>query len=281
MNILGIYRSPKFSPNSSGRDKAIFDAVASRLQRGGHDVSVISEDLFVAVDLEDFDLVFSMARGTYVLQCLAEAEWNFALPVFNSAVALLRAERSQLISSMHTAGIPQPAFQVIRPVTSTSSASRTVSFPLWLKRGDACAQTIADVRFISDEHTYAQALSDFAEKGISSAVVEEHVAGDLVKFYGVEGTDFFYHYYPTDGDGFSKFGLEQHNGQPSHFRFSAESLKNVADAAARASKITIYGGDAIVRADGTFVIIDFNDWPSFSACRKQAAKAIAQRILKK
>ena len=31
----------------------------------------------------------------------------------------------------------------------------------------------------------------------------------------------------------------------------------------------------IKRGDGSYAIIDFNDWPSFSACRREAAEAIA------
>ena len=42
--------------------------------------------------------------------------------------------------------------------------------------------------------------------------------------------------------------------------------------------LDVYGGDCIVRSDGTFAIIDFNDWPSFSRCREEAAKAIALRV---
>ena len=40
----------------------------------------------------------------------------------------------------------------------------------------------------------------------------------------------------------------------------------------------LYGGDAVVSSEGDIRIIDFNDWPSFSACRDDAAKAIAARI---
>ena len=42
--------------------------------------------------------------------------------------------------------------------------------------------------------------------------------------------------------------------------------------------LDVYGGDCIVRSDGTFAIIDFNDWPSFSRCREEAAKAIAEKV---
>ena len=38
--------------------------------------------------------------------------------------------------------------------------------------------------------------------------------------------------------------------------------------------IDVYGGDGIVRDDGTFAIIDFNDWPSFSPCVEEAAEQI-------
>ena len=281
MNILGISRSPQFSPNSCNRDKAIFDAVASRLQRSDNEVSVISEDFFVAVDLAEFDMVFSMARSDYVLRILADAERTTSLPVYNSALALLQTMRSRLVALLHSADIPQPSFQVIEPITPFNLASLVIPFPLWAKRGDACAQRATDVRYITNETDFLQAIADFEADGVSSVVVEEHVCGDLIKFYGVEGSDFFHFGYPVDGEGFSKFGLERYNGKPSRYEFSIATLKTVTDNAARATHLTVYGGDAIVRPDGTFVIIDFNDWPSFSACRKQAAKAIAQRILRK
>jgi len=47
---------------------------------------------------------------------------------------------------------------------------------------------------------------------------------------------------------------------------------------ARAVGIKVYGGDCIVGEDGSFCIIDFNDWPSFSRCREDAATAIATLI---
>ena len=47
----------------------------------------------------------------------------------------------------------------------------------------------------------------------------------------------------------------------------------------RISCAAIYGGDCIVRCDGSYAIIDFNDWPSFSVCRQAAARAIAKLVL--
>ena len=47
---------------------------------------------------------------------------------------------------------------------------------------------------------------------------------------------------------------------------------------AAAVGVDVYGGDAIIRADGSFCLIDFNDWPSFSRCRDAAADAIVSLV---
>ncbi len=280
MKILGISRSHRFSPNSTGRDEAIFMAVASRLNRR-HDVSIISEDLFVAVDLEEFDLVFSMARGTDVLQALAKEESENGLTVVNSASALLNDSRCQLYQTLKSAAVPQPASAVVDTASpQAAKAAGQLGFPLWLKRGDACAQSASDVCFVENEKQLADNLALFASKGIESALAVSHAEGDLVKFYGVEGTDFFTYSYPTAGEGFSKFGLEQHNGEAHRFPFDEAELHQLATRAAQASGMTVYGGDAVISSDGHIALIDFNDWPSFSSCRKEAATHIAARIEK-
>ncbi len=280
MNILGISRSHRFSPNSTGRDEAIFMAVASRLNRR-HDVSIISEDLFVAVDLKEFDLVYSMARGTDVLQALSKEESEHGLKVVNSPTALLKNNRCELYETLRKASIPQPASLPICPTSAeaTTIASK-LGFPLWIKRGDACAQSASDVCFVESEAHLKECLATFKGKDILSALAVSHIEGDLVKFYGVEGTDFFNYSYPTADNGFSKFGLEQHNGKARHFEFDEYQLHQLATRSAQASGITVYGGDAIISEEGNITIIDFNDWPSFSSCRKEATKHIATRLEK-
>ena len=229
MNILGISRSPRFSPNSANRDNAIFSAVASRLMHVGHEVSVIAEDVFVAVELEEFDAVFSMARGADVVRQLCEAA-AAGKPVLNAPEALLKASRAALTACFQEHDIPQPRSLCL--ATDSPDVPSVISFPLWLKRGDACAQSAADVCFIEDAEALRRALADFHARGIAAAVASQHAEGDLVKFYGVEGTDFFHFLYPTEGEGFSKFGLEARNGVPHHYPFDAAQLKCIADSAA-------------------------------------------------
>jgi hypothetical protein len=145
----------------------------------------------------------------------------------------------------------------------------------WLKRGDAAAQTSDDVVYAADKEALATAVQTMRDRGVTDFVVSAHVVGDLVKFYGVGQRRFFRYYYPTD-DGQSKFGDECRNGAACHYPFDEEALRYEAERLAEAVGVSIYGGDAIVRADGSFCLIDFNDWPSFSRCREEAAEEIVK-----
>ena len=149
---------------------------------------------------------------------------------------------------------------------------------LGLKRGDASAQSPADVVYCQDEAALAEAIGRFRARGVADHVVSSHVVGDVVKFYGV-GSDFFRCYYPTD-DGQTKFGDEHHNGPAHHYIYNKEEMHSQVVRLAAITGLEVYGGDAIVRPDGTFCIIDFNDWPSFARCRDEAAEAISQLVSK-
>ena len=108
--------------------------------------------------------------------------------------------------------------------------------------------------------------------------MNKHLKGDLIEFYGVAGTDFFYWFDPREGR-HSKFGLEVINGFPTGIPFSIDDLRSICDKAAKVLNVHVYGGDCIVSPDGDIRIIDFNDWPSFAPCRKEAAIAIGTTIL--
>ena len=285
MEILGISRDKRFSPNSVARDDAIFACVAEGLRACGHRVTTWPEHQLPGkrvADLASFSAVFSMARDEGALHLLAEAEQALHLPTVNSARAILRNSRAHLVTLLGGAGIPQPPTRVVDTFTLQPLEGHLhddVRFPLWVKRGDACAQSVTDVAYTPDRQAMIEAIEGFRRKDIHQAVVVEHAEGDLLKFYGVEGSSFFHSLYPTEGAGFSKFGLEAHNGRARHYPYDSARLKSCADHAARVSGFTVYGGDAIIRPDGRFQIIDVNDWPSFSPCRQEAARAIVQRLL--
>ena len=94
----------------------------------------------------------------------------------------------------------------------------------WLKRGDQAAQSQGDVVFAPNREALEQEKEKMQQRGISQYVVSAHVVGDLVKFYGVQGTGFFRYYYPTD-DGQFKFSDEARNGEARHYAFSEARLQ--------------------------------------------------------
>lgn len=120
--------------------------------------------------------------------------------------------------------------------------------PCWVKR-NGYAEEPSDVVFAATEEERRRALEAMHSRGISDIVCQRHREGREVKCYGV-GRTFF-----------------RPEGCP--------ALHTKALEAARRLGLDVWGADAIVSADGETHLIDINDWPSFSRCREEAAKAIA------
>ena len=259
--VLMIQRAEQFSPNSVAKDLAILEAVADRLRTEGHDVHILSEQHLQSGHLSQYDCIFSMGRLPETLLMLKSLQ---GVRVVNTPQGVENCSRCQLESIMQQNHIPVP------PQEGTDG--------YWLKRGDAAAQSKDDVQFAATKSDLQAKIKAFETRGISNYTVSAHVVGDLVKFYGVVGTGFFRYYYPTD-DGDTKFGDEHRNGSAHHYPFSEPQLLQDAERLASAVGVQVYGGDAIVKADGSYCIIDFNDWPSFSRCKDEAAEAIASLLI--
>ena len=255
MRILLVQRAERFSPNSVEKDRAILEAVGVRLNAAGHKVEMVSEEHLSQPS--GYDCVLTMGRLAETLDKLQ------ALNTINTSAGIRNCARSKLNAIMQQMGTPMP------PNKGDNG--------YWLKRGDAAAQCKDDVQFAADKSELNAKIVAFEQRGITTYTVSAHVSGDLVKFYGVVGTGFFRYFYPTD-DGNSKFGDEQRNGTARHYPFVVEAMQEDVEQLAKAVGICVYGGDCIVREDGSYCVIDFNDWPSFSRCRDEAALAIASLI---
>ena len=252
-----IRRAEQFSPHSVENDRAILEAVALRVSQQGHAVTQVDEAALASVLAADTpDFIFSMARLPESLHLLEAS----GVRIVNTPKGVLQSSRRQVQEIMASLDIPFPSGEGLHGY--------------WLKRADAAAQTEADVVYVPDRQALAEAETAMRARDIRDYIISPHVEGDLVKFYGVPAAGFFRCFYPTD-DGLSKFGQEHRNGQAHHYPFDADSLQTKAEALAAAVGLQIYGGDAIVTADGTWYMIDFNDWPSFSRCREEAVEAIA------
>ena len=259
MKICLVSRSPRFSPNSVENDRLILEAVAREMEAMGNEVRMITEEEVLSLGvLPQADIVYCMARSAEALEIIERSKAR----VINAPDGIrICGNRRALTDIMKRLDVPLP------PEDGNDG--------IWLKRGIGTSEVAEDTVFCSSEEEIAEAMRRFAERGISSVCRQAHVVGDLVKFYGVADTDFFYNFYPTDS-GRSKFGSEEHNGKAHHYPFDVHELKTAIDRLATAIGVIVYGGDAIVRSDGTFVIIDFNDWPTFSPCREEGARAISK-----
>ena len=255
MRILMIQRAERFSPNSVEKDRAILETVGAKLMAAGHQVDLVSEEAEYAP--EQYDRILTMGRLPETLNRLK------GLNAINSSAGIENCARCKLEEIMMKTGMPMPP--------------RQSNYGYWLKRGDAAAQSKDDVQYAVTKGELERKIKEFEARGIKEYTVSAHVQGDLVKFYGVAGTGFFRCYYPTD-DGDSKFGDEKRNGDAQHYAFRMEALQGCTEMLAKAVGIKVYGGDCIVSEDGSYSIIDFNDWPSFSRCREEASEAIASLI---
>lgn len=277
-NFAAVRRDTLFSPNMVSNDDAIFNDVAKYIREHGYAVNFYTESEFVNSELSERN-IFTMMRSTAAIKRLQEME-NDGVRAVNSAFGIENCWRGNLTRTMMSAGIPHPGSLILR----TDSDVETTALPqcfnhCWVKRADSQPTGKNDVIYIDDICKLSKALRECYDRGIAEVVVNAHLQGDLIKFYGVRGSDFFYHFYPQVNT-HSKFGLEKINGAPTGIPFNEEELRHICSKTAERLNVHVYGGDCIVSPDGTIRIIDFNDWPSFSPCRDEAAVAIGDIIIK-
>jgi hypothetical protein len=259
--FLGIARERIFSPGKVAADRAILDAVADVLRERGHGVRVVSaEDELPRPS--DRATVFTMSQGGPALATLREWERD-AIRVVNSVDSILSCHRHRLLQCLERAGVRTPETILLSDGTNGVPQWLDVDGG-WLKRGDVHATEASDVVFVRDGASTTAALAGFRARGIGQAVLQRHVPGIVIKFYGV-------------GDGFLACfpGVEAPLALPPS---RAAALHRLARAGAAALGLEVYGGDCVVDLDGELQLIDLNDWPSYSPCRAAAARAIAGRL---
>lgn len=281
MRIVCVQREERFSPNSVDKDLNILSTLVEQLRATGAEVSMV-DTVHLINNKERADVIFSMARGEEVLNYL-QAQEALGVKVLNPVEGIRQANRYLMTDLFMQHDIPMPLTSMIDTIEGFEMLCEQwrvrKDAACWLKRADACAQAANDVVYCEDVDTLWKEGMDMYRRGITRVVVCEHLKGDIVKFYGVEGTDFFHWYRPDIRAG--KYGLERINGVPKGYDVDEMTFKETCHRAAHVLSCPIYGGDAIVNAQGDFRIIDFNDWPSFSICSDDAAAAMVRLLTKK
>ncbi len=269
-------RAGAYSPNHIGNDAAIFNAVADKLRKRGYVVNVYSEEEFRNADIQE-DVVLNMCRERESIAKLERLEEEGKL-VINSGFGIDNCTRERMTRILLGNGIPYPDSLIVATNEDIIDEMEKRGFSrVWIKRGDHHAMHKEDVSYCRHPREAQDMLHEYNFRGIPRAVVNRHLEGDLIKFYGIAGQEWFYWFYPFD-EGHSKYGHEAINGHSRGLNFDEGYLRDICQKAAKLMDVKIYGGDCIVGVDGSVQIIDFNDWPSFAPCRDEAAPHIAKCV---
>ena len=259
----GIFREEAHSPGRESDDSEILRLTAKGLEAKGFQVDLKTPDELGGMAEAKPRGIFLMCERPEALQALRALEADGVREV-NSPAAVLGTYRDRMMAQFAEAGV---AFVPSRLV-STSAERVDVPQPIWVKRSDVHNTQAGDVVYAADAEAAARALAGMAARGMSRAVVQPHVDGDLIKFYGIG---------PGGANGEPPwFRWFYHKDQTlREFAFDKRALARLVRQAAAALGLEIYGGDCIGTASGEIVLIDLNAWPSFALFREEAASAIS------
>ncbi len=263
--IAGIRRQSRYSPNHIENDTLILMKTAENLIDMGVIVKIYEEQDLGSIEINE-SVIFSMAQGERSLDELLKLE-NEGRVIINTPQAAIRCFRMNMVNILPQNKIPFPKSYVL-PVDNKNG----ISFDdfnarkIWIKRGDVHAVHREDVTLVYSEEERKNIFREFNKRGIEYAVLQEHLEGDVIKFYSIKNSSFFHWYYLN--------GIN-------HTPFDKEQLFELAYRSAEILGLDIYGGDAIISPNGSISIIDINDWPSFAPIREQSSKEIAQLIFQK
>ncbi|HSE03385.1 MAG TPA: hypothetical protein VLK35_04440 [Methylomirabilota bacterium] len=263
----GLFREREHSPGRESDDAEILRLTAKHLEAYGVQVELKAPEDLVATEAPPDGVFFMCERMEALRTLLAWQERGVRL--VNSPRAVLNTYRERMVAQLREANV---SFVPSRLV-ATRDAAVGARLPVWVKRADVHNTQDGDVVFAETRETLAAALAGLAARGIEGAVLQPHVSGDLIKFYGIGpggggpdgGPPWFRWFYHKD---------QRLAGHP----FDAARLARLVRAAAAALGLEIYGGDAIASADGELQLLDLNAWPSFALYRDEAAPVIASYL---
>ena len=266
----GIFRESAHSPGRETDDTEILRLTGKHLEARGFRVVIQSPEEISALPAERPRGVFLMCEQVPILAHLQELAAR-GVPHVNSPLAVLNTYRDRMIALLDEAAV---SFVPSRLV-DTAGVDEVGALPLWVKRADVHNTQDGDVTYAATADDVHAALAALAKRGMRRAVLQPHVDGDLVKFYGIGGNA------RTDGTP-AWFRWFYHKNQTvAGHPLDATALGRAVRRAAAALGLEVYGGDAIATADGRLVLIDVNAWPSFALYRDEASAAIAEHLVRR
>jgi len=237
----GLFREREHSPGRESDDAEILRLTAKCLESHGVQVELKATEVLSAGDTPP-DGVFLMCERMEALRVLLAWQERGVRQV-NGPLAVLNTYRERMIAQFREANVPFIDSRLV----DTRDAVEAPRAPLWVKRADVHNTQDGDVAFAPDRRALAAALGGLAARGIERAILQPHVAGDLIKFYGVGGG-----------------GAD---GGPAWFRWFYHKEQRVAGHRFDPAQLA------------RLVLLDLNAWPSFALYRDEAAPVIASYLL--
>ena len=263
----GIFRERAHSPERESDDAEILCLTGKYLAAEGFEVILKTPDEVTGLPDARPPCIFLMCEGLDVLARLRAWERSGVRQV-NSPRGVFNTYRERMIRQLRGAKVPFIQSRLI----STTAAPDRMLLPVWVKRADVHKTQEADVVYAPSEDALLGALQGLAARGIPRAVLQPHVAGDLIKFYGIGGGE-----RPDGGPPWFRCFYHKHQKLAGH-AFDPAWLERLAGRAAAAVGLEVFGGDAIATAGGNLVLLDLNAWPSFALYRDEAAACIASHL---
>ncbi|MBP7795370.1 MAG: hypothetical protein KA059_01185 [Elusimicrobiales bacterium] len=266
MRCLSVFREITNSPNRENDDALILKAVCDELIKLGVKVHLIEPDVIDDIIDDKWDLVVPMCENPVNLNKIKKINAVF----FNTVESVYNCYRLKMFNLIMKSCPDIFPKTIIRPMSDFPGEKPDFFSDkgVWVKRGDVHNTCLHDVHYVKRWDEAEKVRDDFATRRIKDVIIQEHIQGDLIKFYGVgpgKWFDWFYHK-PT---------------VVKKYKFNVEDLHKNAVRFANAVGVEIYGGDAIVTEDSKIYIIDINSWPSFARVRDVVKKEIAKHIYEK
>jgi glutathione synthase/RimK-type ligase-like ATP-grasp enzyme len=265
MTLLGVYREKMFSPGKVREDAAILDGTLQALSGMGYTFQTIEAEALrrlVGGPEPSYPCVLTMAQSAGALEIL-ESQQKLGARIINSIASVRNSYRRPLIRLLQGAGLPIPRSEIVTIEETEAKVSFQGADTYWLKRGDVHAMETGDVARVGSAEELAAAIRHFKKRKIEEVLVQEQIDGDVIKFYGAGRDSYFRAFLASTGEEVTS---------------AAGELRGIASRAAQAIGLEIYGGDAVLTPKRDFMLIDFNDWPSFSRCCESAAHSIARYV---
>ena len=273
--LVGIFRETLHSPDRVFDDFEILRLTAEALEADGIEVELIRPEQVSPGwwNRPHPETAFVMCEQERMLEPLSGWERRGATLV-NSVAAIRNTYRHRMIPLLSSSGVRFPRSELVATDSPNLKDRLRSHFrradSLWIKRGDVHNTQEGDVSLARSAAEASALIRGFRARGVTRSVWQEHIEGDLVKLYGVgeAGEVWFKWFYHKDQN------LKGH-------AFSESELKQAFFSAAKALRLEIFGGDAVVASNGSVYLIDINAWPSFALFRSEASAAIARHIVTK